>query len=122
MIQVTVPGIPPSVNHYKGVNRRTGRFFVRKPAIAFKADVALMLQGQQMPRAKSYHVKATIYLGKGQRGDVDNFAKVLLDALQAAGAIPSDSRIGILQIVKRRDPNQPRTEITIEVLDQKGTK
>ena len=52
MIQLTVPGIPPSANHYKGLNRRTGRFYVRKPAIGFKADVAVFLAGRVMPRRR----------------------------------------------------------------------
>jgi Holliday junction resolvase RusA-like endonuclease len=116
VISITIPGIPPSVNHYRGLNRRAGRFYVRKPAIAFKADVALMLAGRKMPKAKAYRVEVTIYLPKGKRGDVDNFAKVTLDALQAAGAIRSDALIAEFSSKKLRDAANPRTEITISTL------
>jgi Holliday junction resolvase RusA-like endonuclease len=125
VIHLTVPGIPPSGNHYKGLNRRTGRWFVRKPAIGFKADVAVMLAGRVMPVAKAYKVEALVYLPKGKRGDADNFNKVILDALQAAGAFPgrkgkrgSDARVRRPEIETRRDWNNPRTEITITVLNQ----
>ena len=122
MIQLTVPGIPPSANHYKGLNRRTGRFYVRKPAIGFKADVAVLLAGRQMPPAEAYKVEALVYMPKGKRGDADNFNKVILDALQAAGAFPSrngkrgsDARCRRVEVETLRDWTNPRTEITITV-------
>ena len=120
MIHITVPGIPPSANHYKGLNRRMGRWYVRKPAISFKADVAVILAGRRMPDAKAYKVEIIVYLPKGKRGDAANFEKVTCDALQAAGAIKNDSRARRVEIETRRDWSNPRTEITITVLDQKG--
>lgn len=118
MIHFTVPSIPPSVNHYRGYNRRNGRWYVRKEALAFKIDVAVCLGvGRKMPDAKAYRVDVVVYLPKGKRGDSDNFLKVILDALQSAGAIPNDSRVQQVQIEKRRDPANPRTEITISVID-----
>ncbi len=118
MIHLVVPCIPPSANHYRGYNRRTGRWYVRKPAIAFKADVALMLAGRKMPDAKAYRVEIVVYLPKGKRGDAANFEKVTCDALQAAGAFVNDSRAKRVEIEARRDWSNPRTEITIEVLNQ----
>jgi Holliday junction resolvase RusA-like endonuclease len=125
MIKLTVPGIPPSANHYKGINRKTGRWFVRKPAIRFKESVAAMLKGRMMPAATGYWVETVIYLPKGKRGDADNFNKVVLDALQAAGAFPgengrsgSDARVRRAGIETRRDWDNPRTEITISVLEK----
>jgi Holliday junction resolvase RusA-like endonuclease len=118
MIQLTVPGIPPSANHYKGLNRRTGRWYVRKPAISFKASVAALLAGRKMPDAKAYKVEILVYLPKGKRGDAANFEKVTCDALQAAGVIKNDSRARRVEIETRRDWSNPRTEITITVLNQ----
>lgn len=117
MIKLTVPGIPPSVNHYRGLNRRTGRFYVRPAAIGFKADVAHMLAGRRMPKAKAYLVESVIYLPRGKRGDADNFNKVILDALQTAGAFTNDSRAKRVETEVRRDWLNPRTEITISVFD-----
>lgn len=118
MIHLVIPSIPPSGNHYKGINHRTGRWYVRKPAIAFKADVAVFLAGRRMPDAKAYKVEAVVYLPKGKRGDADNFNKVILDALQAAGAFPNDSRVKRAEVEVRRDWINPRTEITITIFNQ----
>ena len=63
-----------------------------------------------------------MYLPKGKRGDADNFNKVILDALQAAGAFPgrngkrgSDARCRRVEVETLRDWTNPRTEITITV-------
>jgi Holliday junction resolvase RusA-like endonuclease len=120
MICLTVPGIPPSANHYKGYNSRTRRWYVKPEATAFKADVAILLAGRKMPDAPKYRVEIIVYLPKGKRGDAANFEKVTCDALQAAGAIKNDSRARRVEIETRRDWSNPRTEITIEVFDRKG--
>lgn len=119
MLKLTVPGIPPSANHYRGYNRRAGRWYVRKEAIGFKADVASVLSGRKMPDAPAYRVEIIVYLPKGKRGDAANFEKVTCDALQAAGAFVNDSRAKRVEIEARRDWSNPRTEITIEVFRQK---
>ncbi len=117
-MRLVISGIPPSANHYRGMNRRTGRWYVRKPAILFKAAVASIAAGEKMPDAKSYKVEILVYLPKGKRGDAANFEKVTCDALQAAGVIKNDSRARRVEIETRRDWLNPRTEITISVLDQ----
>ena len=128
MIRFTVPGVPPSANHYKGVrtNRRTGRaqFYVRKPAIGFKADIAYSYRDglskgmKPLPDAKAYRVEIIVYLPKGKRGDAANFEKVTCDGLQAAGVFKNDSRARRVEIETLRDWSNPRTEITVSVLDQ----
>jgi len=130
VIRVVILSIPPSGNHYKGYNRSTGRWFVRKDAVAFKCDVAWALNGRQMPPAKAYRVRATIYLPKGKRGDADNFAKVLLDALQESSIFPArkgarrgtDAAVKRVEIEVLRDKDYPRTEITVSVLNQSTKK
>ena len=119
-VTFTVPGIPPSGNHYRGFNRRQGRFYVRPAAVGFKSDLAMSwrMSGQVLPEAKSYHCEAIIYLPKGKRGDADNFNKVLWDAVQAAGIFKNDSRAKRVEIQVERDWKNPRTEITIEPLTQ----
>jgi Holliday junction resolvase RusA-like endonuclease len=124
MIRLVIPGIPPSANHYKGINRRTGRWYVRKPAIGFKADVANLYRDalakgmKPLPDAKAYLVEVIVYLPKGKRGDADNFNKVPLDALQAAGVFPNDSRGKRVIAEVDRDWSNPRTEITVSVYDK----
>lgn len=113
-LQLTIPLIPPSVNHYK-VRARNGHYFVTAEARAFKEAIAIIAQGRSV-KAKRYQVDAIVYLGKGQKGDCDNFWKVILDGLKDAGVIHSDSATHPLWIDKGRDEANPRTEIRVRAL------
>lgn len=113
-LRVVVPGIPPSVNHYK-MRTRKGVTFVSDEAKRYKLDLALCAGGRQL-RGDYYRVKLSVFLGPKQRGDVDNFAKCALDGLVEAGVIHSDDAITSLTIEKARDHANPRTEITVEAL------
>jgi Holliday junction resolvase RusA-like endonuclease len=115
MISLVIPGTPPSVNHYKGYNRRTRRWYVKPGATSFKASVAAVAAGRQLPKAKGYEVDIMVFLGKGQKGDSDNFNKVVLDALVAARVIPGDAGRNRITVDKGRDWANPRTEITVRV-------
>jgi len=111
-VSFTVPLVPPSVNHYK-MRTRKGVTFVSKEAIAFKEAVAVYGRGLHV-EAEAYQVTAHIYLGLGQRGDLDNFLKCALDGLTAANVIRSDAAVTKIIAEKFRDRENPRTEFTIE--------
>lgn len=83
-MNVEVPMIPPSVNHYVK-HTRTGKRYVTDEATAFKQAVATFSKGRYV-QGKSFHVGIDITLGKGERGDIDNFPKLCLDGLADAGA------------------------------------
>ncbi|MCL6481040.1 MAG: RusA family crossover junction endodeoxyribonuclease [Firmicutes bacterium] len=110
-LTITVPLVPPSVNHYVR-HTRTGRHYVTREGKAYKRAVALFARGKCV-RAKRYELEAVIYLGYGQRGDGDNFWKVVADGLVEAGVIHSDAAVSDWILRKRRDRNNPRTEITV---------
>ncbi len=113
-LSLSVPLTPPSVNHYK-VKTKKGVTFVTGEAKAFKQAVAIIAAGRQV-RGETYLVKVCVYLGPKGRGDVDNFAKVILDGLVDAGVIHSDAAITDLLLSKRRDWENPRTDITIRAV------
>jgi Holliday junction resolvase RusA-like endonuclease len=115
-VRFTVPLIPPSVNHYKKPRGRGYGFYVTKEAEAFKAEVARCCGGHSVT-SERYQVSIRIFLGGGQRGDIDNFAKVTLDSLTAAGVIESDARVDQLEMFKARDAKNPRTEIEVKALE-----
>lgn len=48
-------------------------------------------------------------------GDVDNYVKNTLDALQDAGIIANDRQVQRIEATKDKDRDNPRTEITITV-------
>jgi Holliday junction resolvase RusA-like endonuclease len=115
-VHITVPLTPPSVNHYKMKDRR-GHWYVKAEATAFKECVCLL--GKQVRGvlvSRRYELEVTIYLGAGQRGDGDNFWKVIADGLVEAGVIHSDAAVDDWILHKRRDSKSPRTEITVRGL------
>ena len=114
-MQIVVPGIPPSVNMY--VRHSRGRHYVTKEAERFQSDIAVLASGYKVD-APAYQIEIHVLLGKGQRGDVDNFAKVVLDGLVKAGVIHSDSAVQRLHISKERG-KEAKTMIEIYPLGVK---
>lgn len=113
MIQLSIPMVPPSVNHYVK-HTRQGRHYVSKEAGVFKQLVYLAAREcGRFFASGTYKVTVGIFLGKGQKGDIDNFAKVVLDSLTEAGVIHSDAAVMELWMRKHRDVVNPRTEILV---------
>lgn len=111
-LSLTIPIEPPSVNHYVKHTRK-GRHYVTKEAIAFIKAVAIIAAGRSVV-AKKYEVTYWVFQGKGSKGDVANYEKCIGDGLVKAGVIHSDSAIFDYHQHKRRDWDNPRTEIHIK--------
>jgi crossover junction endodeoxyribonuclease RusA len=117
-LYIKLEGIPPSVNHYVK-HTRSGRHYTTGEAQGFKDSIALELR-DKFTTGTRFEVVLTITLGKKEKGDVDNFPKLILDGLAAAGAFRdkkgkrvSDARVRRLEIsVNDRDrPDVGLTEI-----------
>lgn len=120
-ITFTVPLVPPSVNHYVK-HTRNGRRYVTDEASAFKDSVAIAASGLYV-RAKRFQVTLVIVLGKGDRGDVDNFPKLVLDGMagcgifqDAKGKRSSDAHVRDLRVIVNADlrPETGYTEVEVE--------
>lgn len=112
-VRFTVPLVPPTVNHYV-CHTRSGEHIITPEAIAFKDAVAIFSAGQSI-EAKAYAVALSIFLGKGGKGDIDNFPKCVLDGLKGH-VIASDAGVKRLLIELGRDWADPRTEIKVSDL------
>jgi len=119
----TVPLIPPSVNHYK-TRFANGNTVVSKEAAAFKAAVARFAKGRFVT-AKEFYVRMVIVLGKGERGDVDNFPKLVLDGMADCGVFRdnegkrlSDSHVVWMSVSVDRNsrPDQGQTDVEVRAL------
>lgn len=110
-IEFTVPLVPPSVNHYVK-HTHSGGHYVTKEAKAFKAAIPICAKQRQV-RHKAYAIEIYVMLGYAQKLDIDNAAKVILDGLVEGGQIHSDAAVTGLFLHKRRDVDNPRTQITI---------
>jgi len=108
----TVPLTPPSVNRYVR-HTKAGGHYLTGASEAFKDAVALFARGRKV-EAKFYAVTIHIFYAKGERGDLDNRAKLVLDGLVKAQVIHSDAAVTELCMSKHRDPKNPRTEILVE--------
>lgn len=130
-LRIVIPLVPPTVNHYKKPAWRpkwrggpvVQTMVLTKEAIAFKAAVAVFARGETVaPATESarrkvwYELQAIVYLGKGQRGDGDNFWKCLADGLKDAGVIHSDARVKHWHIEVDRDRENPRTVVEVRTL------
>lgn len=133
-VSLVVDWIPPSVNHYKTPiskklrdGSRVKSYELTPEAQAFRDIVALLARGRTIaPETKKerqkvrYALYVTIYLGKKERGDGDNFWKCIADSLQKAGVIHSDARVRRWCLdVEDCDRDNPRTEITAERIERR---
>jgi Holliday junction resolvase RusA-like endonuclease len=115
---VTVPGTPVSVNHYK--HGGGGAWAIRPEAKAWLEDLTKTVwihnasaNTVSTQEWKQYEVTILLWLGKGRRGDIDNFAKLVLDGLVKCGVLHSDAAVMRLVMELARDPEHPRTHIEV---------
>lgn len=108
-----VPLIPPSVNHYVK-HTRDGRHYVTAEAKAFKQAIPICAR-QRFVRHKYYSIEIYVNIGPGQKIDLDNCSKVILDGLVEGGQIHSDAAVTGLFMHKKRvaAPAHVRTCITV---------
>lgn len=111
VVEIIVPLLPPSVNHYVK-HTRNGRHYVTEEAKAFKSALGLFAKGQRI-RLAAYYIEIWLNFGKGRRMDLDNAPKVILDGLVEAGVIHSDAAVTDLSLHKRRNLTKESTQITI---------
>lgn len=114
-VHIVVPLEPPTVNHYKK-NIGRNRWILTPEAGAFLDAVVIFSRGQRIdgnPKTLQYEVAFRVHQGRGSKGDVDNYSKCILDGLVRAGVIHSDAAIIDLHQSKRRDRENPRTEIWV---------
>ena len=116
---IKVPMVPPSVNAY--TRHANGHHYKSRDARSFEAIFPVFVNGQFVS-AKSFKVFLRIVLGRGDKGDADNFAKMPLDMCARAGVfrdlkgeLMSDAHVDILTIVRDRKtrPSVGWVEITV---------
>lgn len=134
-IILEIPFTPPSVNHYKKpITLRTSTgprlsFALTDEAKAFRDAVAIFTRGQTLipltaaERIKiRYALTVTVFLGKNESGDADNYWKCIADSLVKAGVIHSDARVRKWHIeVEDEDRENPRTLIIASVCQRRRT-
>jgi crossover junction endodeoxyribonuclease RusA len=112
---------PINVNNYIR-HTRSGRHYKTPEAKAFEEIGAIACRGLSVS-AKSYSVTIHIYQGEKKKGDIDNYAKQVLDLLANCGVLldhkgnrSTDAHVTELHMSKQRDKENPRTEVIVEGL------
>lgn len=107
---------PPSLNRIHTIAEIEGhhRIVYTKDAREWKKGQANMLLFlHPVPKPREVRVDILWFLAKGDKGDLDNRLKLLLDALQGFG-YENDSQIACLHIDRVREQRWSKMEITIE--------
>lgn len=101
---------PPSSNRYWRIF--LNRAVKSDTARAYASTVSVIVRGKvKHPTAKPVAVSMHWYRGR-RSGDVDNRAKVCLDALQGC-AFANDNQVTELHMYRHDDKSNPRMEVTI---------
>lgn len=124
-LTLVIPLEPPSGNHYKTFRVVSGpggayvSWYLTAAAKMWNSAVDGVVairdfsEVAKVRLSDKHSITYTVYQGHGSRGDVDNYAKCILDALVKAGVLKSDASVIDLHAHKRRDRLNPRTEIHI---------
>lgn len=120
-VKIIIPMEPMGVNHYVR-HTRAGRHYKTPEAISFEQIGAIACRGLAVS-AKEYSVTIHIYQGAKKKGDIDGYAKQVLDLLATSGVLldkkgkrSTDAHVIELHMTKQRDRNNPRTEVIVEGL------
>lgn len=118
MLALTVPVEPRPLARPRVVK---GHTYTPKESEAHKRLVAFHVKRAMAQRARGVFplrgpllVKLDFFLGDRRRVDVDNLAKMVLDALTLARVWEDDSQVVVLAAHKYAPSASPRTWITVE--------
>ena len=107
----TIPMIPPSLNKYAG---RENAWEYRHAKAEWR-DICCAYCRPKRPPPVFAAVQITYYFRDRRRHDADNYCKLLLDGLVAAGVITDDDFAHIsLSLAAGYDKDNPR--VVVEVL------
>lgn len=113
----TIPGKPLSVNNAKAsvVIKGRARLVTTKKARAWKLSAKMNLFSQK-GATKTIEGPCDVFIRfylPTAAGDVDNYVKNTLDALQDSAIIANDRQVQRIEVSKDKDRDNPRTEIVI---------
>ena len=116
MIELTIPGVPPSLNKFAG---RENTWAYRAAKTTWTNAVLWAIRAAKAAPERPYaraDVTITYYFGNRNRHDADNYSgKFLLDGLTRGGVIVDDDLKHITTAIRGAyDAGKPRTVITVE--------
>lgn len=110
-VTLTLP-FPPSLNQAYPSNKQ-GRRFLSAKGSAFKKEVIRILNTKKISILKGKLVVELKLYRPRKIGDIDNFSKLIFDALKGV-VIVDDSQVIELHIYRFDDKLSPRAEISLK--------
>lgn len=113
---LVLEGAPASgTNSKRLIKRGVRRFLVpSKAATTWKAGMVAQLQAAWRAAPITDLLAVTLHVYRARNtGDTDNFAKPVLDAMQAAGVLCDDKIVTELHLYRTLDRTRPRVVITL---------
>ena len=105
--------IPPNANNYRGISWKARRFFLRPPAIEYRATVKARALAAGIREPMQGEVDVSIRIFRARRsGDTDGFLKVLLDAMQESVYV-NDKQVRDIFVERRDSKERPRVEVDV---------
>ena len=127
----TVPGVPVPQSRARTTSR--GTFYGKRASAHRKAlkfefwhvhhDEKTVMGIKCMTERGSLAVPVSVLIdiaGAQPTGDLDNHAKMVLDALVDAGVLATDSVSVVRELVVRVVDGTPRTEVTVTAAGERG--
>ena len=115
--QSIVLPLPPSTN--ANWDHFSGRTVLSEESRNYRANVRLLANIARLrPFDGDVAVYVHVYRAR-QRGDLDNFAKVLCDSLNGI-AYADDDQITELHMFRHDDPKEPLAEVEVRRIGEKG--
>lgn len=118
MVTITLLGEPKSTSHiYKVACRPFPSVYMSKDGKTIKESYQWQAKSQYKgkPMAGSLKIDVGLYFGTKRKSDIDNFSKLLLDALKGLVFV-DDSQIMEASFSKHYDKENPRIVLTVKEL------
>jgi len=105
--------LPPTINHYYGVNKKTGARYIESPGAKYRKDIGWLMKRKHQFGGARLEL-TVVWHFRGERGDFDNRIKPLCDALQHAGTYNNDQQIRRAHIEIGHPVKGGAVDITLE--------
>ena len=113
MIEITLP-FPPSQNHY--YRRYRNRVVISERGRAYRKEIAMMMRIVRSKRFNTARVRVSVILNPPDRRkrDLDNYLKIVFDAVTNSGTWDDDSQVDEIHIKRGEIIKGGTCVVTIE--------
>lgn len=116
ILETTLDGLPPTVNHLYRTSRSSIRYKTSKGK-EWQTCAAMIFRGaygKPEPYAGDVMLDICFFVADRRRWDIDNRVKALLDALVMGGVLKDDRQVQSLHVQRKRVPETTQTFVMVK--------